>query len=661
LPSFDAQSVSGVLESLLPDPKTSPYGSWRSPITSDLIVQDSISLLDVLIDGDDVYWLEGRPCEGGRYVLVRRHADGSTTDVNPAPLNARCRVHEYGGGSVCVAESAVYFSNDKDQRLYRQTANSEPRPLTPAPAGSDSQLRYADGRIDKRRGLWIGVREDHSDPAHRGIDAVNTIVAIDVTQGGPGKVLVSGNDFYSSPRLSPDGRRLAWLAWNHPHMPWVSTELWMADVTDDGRLTNRTRLAGSDSESIFQPEWSPVGELFFISDRTNWWNLYHWHDGEARPLRPLAAEFGQPQWVFGMSTYAFADAQTIVCSYIQGGLGKLATLDVATGRLTPLDLPYTDFSAIRAHANRVLFRGGSPTHPPSVVMLDLSTRQHQALRTASPVADQPGIKRYLTQVRPVEFDTSNGQKAYGLFYPPHNPDFRAPEAEKPPLLVKVHGGPTAAASSTLDLRIQYWTSRGIAVLDVNYGGSTGFGREYRERLQGAWGVVDVDDCINGARSLAREGLIDGDRAVITGGSAGGYTTLAALTFRDFFKGGGSHYGVSDLEALDLDTHKFESRYNQWLIGDYPAQKPLYEERSPVHFADRVKCPIIFFQGDEDRIVPPSQTEGMVDALRHSGVPVGYFLFAGEQHGFRKAENIKRALDAELYFYSELVFRIGLSF
>jgi dipeptidyl aminopeptidase/acylaminoacyl peptidase len=324
-------------------------------------------------------------------------------------------------------------------------------------------------------------------------------------------------------------------------------------------------------------------------------------------------------------------------------------------------LPYTDFSSIRARGSRVVCRAGSPIRPLSVVSLDLSTGSHQVLRCTTSVADHREINRYFTQVQPIAFETSNGRHAFALFYPPQNPDYQSPDGETPPLLVKCHGGPTSAASSTLDLRIQYWTSRGIAVLDVNYGGSTGFGREYRERLHGTWGVVDVDDCIHGAKYLAQQGLIDADRAVITGGSAGGYTTLAALTFRDYFKGGASHYGVSDLEALDLDTHKFESRYNHWLIGDYPAQKQVYRDRSPVHFADRVKCPVIFFQGDEDRIVPPNQTEGMVDALRRSGIPVGYFLFAGEQHGFRKAENIKRALDAELYFYAELVFRVDLSF
>lgn len=645
----------------MPELKTSPYGSWRSPITSDLIVQDSISILDVLLDGSDVYWLEGRPREAGRYVLVRRNGDGSTTDVNSAPFNARSRVHEYAGASVCLAKGTAYFSNDKDQRLYRQSGNTPPTPLTPDPASSESQLRYADGLIDQRRNLWIGVREDHSDPRHRGVDAVNTIVAVDLTRGGPGEILASGHDFCSSPRLSPDGQRLAWLAWNHPQMPWVGTELWTGDMTDDGSLTKQGRIAGGDAESIFQPEWSPDGELYFVSDRTNWWNLYRWQDGNALPLCPLDAEFGQPQWNFGMSTYAFADAQTIVCAYTQDGLGKLATLDIAKRRLTPLDLPYTDFSSIRARRSRVVCRAGSPIRPLSVVSLDLSTGSHQVLRCATSVADHRDINRYFTQVQPIAFETTNGRQAFALFYPPQNPDYQPPDGDKPPLLVKCHGGPTSAASSTLDLRIQYWTSRGIAVLDVNYGGSTGFGREYRERLHGAWGVVDVDDCIHGAKHLAQQGLIDADRAVITGGSAGGYTTLAALTFRDFFKGGASHYGVSDLEALDLDTHKFESRYNHWLIGDYPAQKQVYWDRSPVHFADRVKCPVIFFQGDEDRIVPPNQTEGMVAALRRSGIPVGYFLFAGEQHGFRKAENIKRALDAELYFYAELVFRVDLSF
>jgi dipeptidyl aminopeptidase/acylaminoacyl peptidase len=646
--------------------KTSPYGSWRSPVTSDLIVQDSIGIADVFLDagsldGGDVYWLEGRPREAGRNVVVRQSADGSNADVNPAPFNARTRVHEYGGGAVCVADGTTYFSNDKDQRLYRQSAKSAPTPLTPAPADGESQLRYADGLIDKRRNRWIGVGEDHSDPQHRGVDAVNTIVAIDLAHGGPGEILASGHDFYSSPRLSPDGKRLAWLTWDHPRMPWVGTELWLAELNDAGRPTSPSRIAGSDSESIFQPEWSPDGILHFISDRTGWWNLYRWQDGKAIALCPLEAEFGQPQWVFGMSTYAFADASTIVCEYTEDGLGKLATLDVETRRLTPLELPFTDFSQIRAQGNRVAFRGGSPTRAPSVVLLDLTTRSHRVLRTASPVADDPAIKPYFTQVKPITFETTGGRQAYGLFYPPHNPDYRAPDGDKPPLVVKVHGGPTSAAGSTLDLRIQYWTSRGIAVLDVNYGGSTGFGREYRDRLKGEWGVVDVDDCVNGAKHLARAGLIDGNRAVITGGSAGGYTTLAALAFRDFFKGGASHYGVSYLEGLDLDTHKFESRYNFWLIGEGPDSKQLYHDRSPVFHADGIKYPVIFFQGDEDRVVPPNQTEGMVNALKKSGIPVGYFLFAGEQHGFRKAENIKRALDAELYFYSELVFHVGLSF
>jgi dipeptidyl aminopeptidase/acylaminoacyl peptidase len=636
----------------MPATHTAPYGSWRSPITSDLIVAESFSLLDVLLDGDDVYWLEGRPREAGRYVLVRRGGDGRTEDVNPAPFNARTRVHEYGGGAAAGAGGVVYSSNFADQRLYRLARGAEPVPLTPAGA-----WRYADGLIDTPRRRWVGVLEDHSDP---GREAVNTLVAIDLDKGGPGEVLASGSDFYSSPRLSPDGRRLAWLSWRHPNMPWDGTELWQAEVAADGSLTGAAKVAGGERESAFQPEWSPDGRLYFISDRSGWWNLYRDEGGTAVALCPRAAEFGEAQWTFGMSTYAFLSAERLVCAYSERGLGRLAVLDLRSGDLTPFDLPYTSFASVRARGDRVAFRAGSPAHPTSVVVLPLNGAP-QVLRTATPLADDPALNRYFSRPEAVEFPTEGGKTAFGLYYPPFNPDYAAPEGEKPPLVVKCHGGPTSAASSTLDLRTQYWTSRGIAVLDVNYGGSTGFGREYRERLNGQWGVVDVDDCVNGAKFLAGRGAADERRAVITGGSAGGYTTLAALTFRDYFRGGASHYGVSDAEALARDTHKFESRYLDGLIGPYPAAQALYRERSPICHADRLNAPVTFFQGDEDRIVPPDQTERMVEALRRKGIPVGYLLFAGEQHGFRQGGNIRRALDAELYFYAALVFRTGLSF
>jgi dipeptidyl aminopeptidase/acylaminoacyl peptidase len=600
-----------------------PYGSWKSPISSDLIVGQSIGLSEVRIDRGEVYWLESRPQERGRAVVVR-----NAIDLTPAPFNVRTRVHEYGGGAWTVADGVLYFSNDSDRRLYRGDT-----PLTP-----EGVWRYADGVIDAA-GRWIGVREDHTGPG----EPSNEIVAVDASGV---RVLASGRDFFSSPKLSPDGR-LAYLAWDHPNMPWDGTTLYL-----DGAA-----IAGGPDESVFQPEWSPDGRsLLFVSDRSGWWNLYRYDvaTGRIDPLAPRAAEFGLPQWVFGMYTYAFAGPDRIVCSYIENGLGRLATIDLRTLALTPIETPYTEISCVRAEGDRVVFRGAAPDRPASIVHLDLATGALDVLKKATAIADDPDIARCFTRVEQIEYQ-SEGRTAHALYYPAFHPDYTAPPGERPPLLVKCHGGPTAAASSGLDLRIQYWTSRGIAVLDVNYGGSTGYGRKYRQLLNGAWGVVDVDDCVNGARHLAARGLADAERSVITGGSAGGYTTLAALAFRDYFRGGASHYGVADLAALASDTHKFESRYMDRLVD--PAR---HAERSPIRHVDRLNAPVIFFQGDEDLIVPPNQTEMMVEALRAKGLPVGYLLFSGEQHGFRQAANIKRALDAELLFYAANVFRCGLN-
>jgi dipeptidyl aminopeptidase/acylaminoacyl peptidase len=507
-------------------------------------------------------------------------------------------------------------------------------------------LRYADIMAGIGNHV-IAVREDHS----RGGEPANTIVRIDAA--GPAEILAEGHDFFSSPRLSSDSRHFAYLAWDHPRMPWDGTTLYLDGVP----------IAGSPSESVFQPEFSPDGSaLFFISDRTGWWNLYRRDlaSGSTRPIAPMSAEFGEPQWVFGMSTYAFAGPDRIVCTYTENGLGRLAVIDLATGSLTPIDTPYTDFSSIRAEGDRVVLRAGSPKTPAAIVELNLTTNQQKIHKKSTDVSADPTISRCFTAPRAIDYPSGN-RTAHALFYPAFHPDYSAPESDLPPLVVKCHGGPTSAASSTLDLRIQYWTSRGIAVLDVNYGGSTGYSRAYRELLNGNWGIVDVDDAVNGARHLASEGLVDGNRCVITGGSAGGYTVLAALTFRNFFRGGASHYGVSDLAVLAQDTHKFESRYLDTLIGPYPAREDIYRERSPLAHADRLNAPVIFFQGDEDQVVPPNQTELMVNALRAKGTPVGYLLFAGEQHGFRQAANIKRALDAELLFYAVNVFGTGLYF
>jgi dipeptidyl aminopeptidase/acylaminoacyl peptidase len=625
----------------MPAQQTAPYGSWKSPITSDLIVAATVGLGQIALDGDMVYWSEARPTEGGRNVVVRWSPDGHTTDMLPAPFNARTRVHEYGGGSFTVNQGVAYFSHFPDQRLYRQTLSNEPQPLTQSGA-----LRYADAIVDNRRNRLICVCEDHSSPNQ---EPINTLVSVDFSTGKV-STLVSGHDFYSSPRLSPDGSRLAWLAWKHPNMPWDGTELWIGEFTKDGQLEQKRHVTDGPTEAVFQPEWSPDGVLYFVSDRTGWWNLYRWRNSEVEALCPMEAEFGRPQWVFGMSTYAFVSARLLVCSYSTNGAWRLARLDTETRQLTPITTPYTDIWDVRATSTHVVFGGGSATQPAAIVRLDPTTEQSMVLRQASTLTLDPG---YFSTPQAIEFPTENGLTAHALFYPPRNCDYVAPTTEKPPLLVKSHGGPTAAAQTTLNLGIQYWTSRGIAVLDVNYGGSSGYGRAYRNRLKGQWGIVDVDDCVNGARFLVDKGLVDGNRLAITGGSAGGYTTLCALTFRHFFKAGASHYGICDLEALAHDTHKFESRYEESLVGPYPARRDLYRERSPIHFTDRLSCPVIFFQGLDDKVVPPNQAEMMVAALRAKGLPVAYVPFAGEQHGFRKAENIKRALDAELYFYSRV--------
>jgi dipeptidyl aminopeptidase/acylaminoacyl peptidase len=625
------------------------YGSWKSPITSDVIVSGSIGLGQTALEGEDAYWIEMRPTEGGRSVIVRRTPDGQTSDITPQGFNARTRVHEYGGGDFVIGEGNVYFSNFADQRLYRQSLDAlraQPQPLTPA-----KELRYADYVFDRGRGFLFAVREDHTIKER---EAINTLVCLKIASDNEdgGRVIASGNDFYSTPRLSPDGSRLAWLTWNHPNMPWDGCELWVGELAADGSIASSKRIAGGVEESIFQPEWSPDGVLYFVSDLSGWWNLYRAErDGDmVEPVREMAAEFGSPQWVFGMSTYAFESKDRIICVYIENGQAQLASIDISTGQVSTLATPYTDITCVRATSGHALFRGGSPTSFAAIVYLDLATKRLDVLRRGSDLQIDSG---YLSIAQAIEFPTEGGLKAHGFYYPPQNRDFVAPPNEKPPLLVRSHGGPTAATVTTLRLDIQYWTSRGFAVLDVNYGGSSNYGRAYRQRLNKQWGVVDVDDCVNGARYLIERGLADPNRCAIDGGSAGGYTTLCALTFRDLFKAGASYFGLSDLEVFVGDTHKFESRYLEGLVGKYPEERELYRARSPINFTDQLSCPVIFFQGLEDKVVPPNQAELMVEALRAKKMPVAYVAYEGEQHGFRRAENIKRTLDGELYFYSKI--------
>ena len=627
-----------------------PYGSWKSPVTTDLIVSGAVGLGQISLDGSDVYWVEMRPSEGGRMVIVRRGPDGISADVTPGPYSVRTRVHEYGGGAFLVADGTVFFSNFADQRMYRQKPGAEPKAITP-----EAPLRYADGAFDARRGRVICVREDHSSEG----DPVNAIVAVDAEGVAAQQALYNGSDFCAAPRLSPDGNRLAWLSWNHPSMPWEGTTLLLADFDSEGRLGEIQVIAGGPSansgwdESVLQPLWSPEGELYFVSDRNGWWNLYRWRDGEVQPVLEMEAEFARPQWVFDPASYGFLDGGRIACSYVERGVWGIGIIDAGTGVLTRPDLPYSEMGRgeLRVSGNRVVFSAGAPDNPMSLMSLDVATGAVEILQQAHEL--EVDATTYLSAPEPVEFESTDGRTAHAFYYPPRNPDFTAPEGEKPPLLVKSHGGPTAAASTALDLGIQFWTSRGFGVVDVNYGGSTGYGTEYRRRLNGTWGIVDVDDCVNAARFLAARGDADRERLAIDGGSAGGYTTLAALTFHDVFRAGASYYGVSDLEALAKETHKFESRYLDSLVGPYPERQDLYVERSPIHHTHLLSCPLLLLQGLEDEIVPPNQAEMMFEAVKSKGLPTAYVPFEGEQHGFRRSENIKRALEAELYFYSRV--------
>jgi dipeptidyl aminopeptidase/acylaminoacyl peptidase len=624
-------------------PKIAPYGSWTSPITPDAIVADSLKLGQVALDGDAIYWVEGRPAEGGRNVLMRRRADGQFDDMTPAGFNVRTGAHEYGGGSFTVAGDIAYFANFKDQALYLQPPDGPPQAFAGEPGA-----RFADAVIDAPRARLIAVREAHPADAS---EPVNTLVAIGLEGEHTIRTLASSADFYSSPKLSPDGRQIAWLSWRHPNMPWDGTTLSVGRFDDDGFITGIVTVAGGTDESVFQPMWAPDGELVFASDRSGWWNLHGWRDGQTRLILKAEAEFGEPQWEFGMSRYGFLPDGTIIAAPIRNGIASLVVIDPKTGKSRDLATPFREIKELRVGNGFVAFLGGSAADARSLVRLDVKTGAFEILRRGSSLKVDPA---YLSSAQPIAFPTTADQTAHAFFYPARNPAFTGPKHEKPPLIVLSHGGPTSQATSTFNPSIQFWTSRGFAVVDVNYGGSSGYGRDYRRRLNGQWGVVDIDDCVNAARYLVAQGLVDGQRLAIRGGSAGGYTTLGALAFRPgVFKAGASYYGVGDLEVLARDTHKFESRYLDSLIGPYPAAKALYQARSPVHAVAQIDSAVILFQGLDDKVVPPNQSQLMFDAVKQRGRPVAYVSFEGEGHGFRAAAAIKRSLEAELYFYGRV--------
>ncbi len=632
-------------------PRVAPYGSWSSPISAAMLGSSRIRLGQTWFDEGSAYWLEGRASEGGRNVLCRADAFSPAADLTPAGFDVRTKVHEYGGGAYVVVGDVVFFTNFADQRLYRHEPGAgEPLAITPDTGGSH---RYADGRLAGGGVTWIGVRERHEGPVAPD-DVTNELVAI-ATDGSGIRTIVAGRDFYSNPRVSPDGTKLAWLCWDLPWMPWDGSELWVAELAPDGTVSGERLVAGRDgAESIWQPEWSPTGDLYWTSDRTGWWNLEAELDGERRALCPRDAEFGWPHWVFGGSSYAFLGDGRIACHWESRGAQHTAVLDPRSGELLDLDIPHTavGYPALRASGTQVLFVAGGPTIPEQVVLLDFQSRAVDVLSESRSEELDEGS---LSEARQIEFPTEGGDVAFAHFYAPRNASFAGPDDERPPLIVISHGGPTSESTPTFSLEIQFWTSRGFGVVDVNYGGSSGFGRTYRQRLNGTWGLTDTHDCISAATYLAGEGEVDGSRLLIRGGSAGGYTTLCALTFHDDFAAGASYFGLSDLEPFVAGgTHKFESRYLYSLVGPYPEAAEVYHARSPIHFVDQLSCPMLLLQGAEDEVVPPAQAEIMVDALKRKALPYTYLLFEGEQHGFRMAESIQHAAEAELSFYAQIL-------
>jgi len=621
--------------------KIAPYGSWVSPITTSLLVEDVVRLGWALVEGDNLYWMEGRPAEGGRQVLVHRDGSGHTKDLFGPDFSSRTLVHEYGGMNYAVHGGTVYFSNMADQRIYRILPGGAPEAISPEPP-TPLSLRYADLIVSPDGRTIFCVRERHEDEVR------NELVALAADGSGDVRIVAEGYDFYEAPALSPDGRKLAWICWNHPNMPWDETSLFEATFDDAGVEKSR-RLVAGDHESLQQPRYDREGHLIYISDRSGWWNLYRDADGEAIALYPLDAEFGGPAWSFGQATYQPLNDGSLVVTWDGDERTEIGVL--SDSGMRRLSLSWEGVGGLRTDGTRVVAGVYSPTTPSAIVEIDLTSGACTTIRSSF-------VNRidaaYLSVPRAIEFPTEGGLSAHAYYYPPTNADYEGPSGEAPPLIVASHGGPTGATDTTFDYEVQYWTSRGFALVDVNYGGSTGYGREYRNRLRGQWGVVDLDDCVNAAKYLVAEGLANREALLIHGGSAGGYTTICALTFRDVFAAGASYFGISDLGTMTEGTHKFESRYLDSMVGRWPEERDIYEARSAFFHRDRLNTPMILFQGLEDKVVPPDQAESMVEVLEAKKVPHAYVAYEGEQHGFRKAANIMRTAEAELYFYAKVL-------
>jgi dipeptidyl aminopeptidase/acylaminoacyl peptidase len=630
--------------------QTAAYGTWASPIDASRLAGAAVAMSDLQVSDGAVHWRESRPDQGGRQALMRLGGDGAPTEISPADAYVRSRVHEYGGASYVLLGDTVIYSRFDDQRLYRLAGGTEPQALTPP------GYRYADCVRDPARPRLLCVREDHTAPTVAGNgEERNQIVAVPLDGAGSdaGTVLVDGRDFVAYPRPSPDGRQLAWIAWDHPDMPWDSSSLAVADLREDG-LGAATVLAGGAGRSVLEPQWDADGSLYFIDDPDGWWNLYRWRDGAIEPVAPMPREFGGPLWTHGASSYALTGDGRAVVRTSANAVDRVGMLDLADGSLRQLDLPFVAFSDLRLlDAGRAVAFASAVDDEPALIEIDLADGSHRVLYQPVRAGLAPDL---VARGEAIEFPTAPGpdgaaRTAHAFFYPPTSDRFQGPDGELPPLIVIVHGGPTAVSKPALALSRQFWTTRGFALVDVNYGGSTSFGRAYRERLNGQWGVVDVADALAAVDHLVAAGRVDPQRVAIRGGSAGGFTVLAALAFGDRFKAGANYFGVSDIKALAATSHKFERNYDVSLIG--PPDEALYRARSPLFHLERFREPLITFQGSDDPIVPPQQSRAIVEALRERGVPVAYIEFEGEQHGFRKAASIVRAHEAELYFYGRI--------
>lgn len=632
------------------DVEVHPYGTWPSPVAAADLAAGAVRFADLQADGDDLYWIETRPADGGRQAILRWR-DGALTEVTPEGWNARTRVHEYGGAAFAVRHGTVITSSFDDQRLYRIDPGGEPQPITPAPEVAAGD-RYADGSWSPDGRWLLCVRERHL----AGEEPRNELVAVPVDGGSAPQVVATGHDFYAAPRIRGDGALLAYLAWDHPDMPWDGAALHVARLTFDEaegvRLDDDRHLAGGDDTSAIQPAWAPDGALVYTTDRTGFYNVERVGEADAAALTGVQADIGAPMWQLGDASFAVLDDGRVLCAMVEEAQARLALLDPATHTLTALEVPFTRISHVRSFRGGAAFLGASPQREAAVVAVTGDGAWEELRTTSSLGADPEAVASAPEAIR---FPTPDGAEAHGFLYRPHHPAVRGPDDEAPPLLVLSHGGPTGNVFPVLSPAIVYWTTRGFAVVDVNYRGSTGYGRAYRDALRGNWGLHDVADCTAAARFLAERGEVDPDRLAIRGGSAGGFTTLACLVAPENpFAAGGNHFGVADLEPFVHDTHKFEARYLDRLVAPYPEGREVYRDRSPVHHADRLRTPLIVLQGAEDKMVPPEQSRAIVAAAAEHGVPHAYLEFPGEQHGFRRAEHITRALEAELFFYGAVM-------